>query len=297
MTLSTPSAHFPTDDEFSTALQERDCYTKFGKECSYMLHRIENHLHPNEVVGDGYQIEHIMPQSITKSTEWQNMLGEQWPQIHEQYCNRLGNLTLTGYNQKYSNRPFAEKRDMPDVGFAHSPLSLNRDIGNQTQWDTCTIKQRGERLAQEALRIWPHPEIDEQLMQSFQEGKQSKHEWSIEEDHPYLANGGRAHKLFQVLRARITAECPQWEEYVTKYYIGYRKGTHRLIRVEGQQSGELAIGLTKPIEELDDPKHLCIDKRRDADGKPSGWLGGAKTYLKVSNANQLDDAMRLIKQA
>lgn len=296
MTLSMPSAHFPTDDEFSTALQERDCYAKFANVCSYMLHRIENHRHPNETIGDGYQIEHIMPQSITKSSEWQNMLGEQWPQIHEQYCNRLGNLTLTGYNQKYSNRPFEEKRDMPDFGFSHSPLFLNRDIGGQMQWGVDAIKRRGERLSQEALQIWPHPEIDEQLRQSLQSGRQTKRKWSIEENHPYLANGGPAHALFQALRTRIADEFPQWEEYVTRYYIGYRKGKHGLIRIEGQQSGELAIGLPKPIEELDDPERLCVDKRSVTDGKPSGWLGGAKTYLKVSDGNQLDAVMRLVKQ-
>lgn len=36
----------------------------------------------------------------------------------------LGNLTRTGYNSEYSDRPFVEKRDMPG-GFKQSPLVLN----------------------------------------------------------------------------------------------------------------------------------------------------------------------------
>ena len=56
-----------------------------------------------------YQIEHVMPQSIDASPEWQAMLGDNWEDVHERLCNTLGNLTLTGYNQEYSNRPFQDK--------------------------------------------------------------------------------------------------------------------------------------------------------------------------------------------
>ena len=42
------------------------------------------------------------------------------------WLHTIGNLTLTGYNSEYSDRPFTEKRDMPG-GFKESPLKLNQN--------------------------------------------------------------------------------------------------------------------------------------------------------------------------
>ena len=51
-----------------------------------------------------------MPQNEKLPAEWREMLGANWADIQRQWLHRLGNLTLTGYNSKYSDRPFAEKK-------------------------------------------------------------------------------------------------------------------------------------------------------------------------------------------
>lgn len=61
---------------------------------------------------DQYTIEHIMPQNPNLSEEWKRELGADWERIQESWLHTLGNLTLTGYNSEYSDRPFVEKRDM-----------------------------------------------------------------------------------------------------------------------------------------------------------------------------------------
>ena len=65
-----------------------------------------------------------MPQNPNLSKEWQRDLGENYKEIQEKYLHTLGNLTLTGYNSEYKDKPFKEKRDMQG-GFKQSPLKLN----------------------------------------------------------------------------------------------------------------------------------------------------------------------------
>ena len=149
-------ARFPADDELSA----RNIYAMPSKNKTYLFERLENQ-NSNETVnviekldnGD-YTIEHIMPQTLTGS--WVKMLGENYQQIHETWLHRLANLTITGYNSKYSNRSFMEKRDITD-GFKDSNLRLNKGLSHLEQWSEREIQQRGERLVQLALELWPMP--------------------------------------------------------------------------------------------------------------------------------------------
>ena len=101
---------FPPDEEFKRELQVRDLYN-FPRR-SYWLRRLENHQRKERVPVDEYTIEHIMPQNEDLSMEWRKDLGPDWERVHETWLHTLGNLTLTGYNSEYSDRPFAQKRDM-----------------------------------------------------------------------------------------------------------------------------------------------------------------------------------------
>ena len=123
---------FPRDDEFKRELQVRDLYNFRSR--SYWLRRLENHGRKEQVPVDEYTIEHIMPQNEELSPEWRSDLGPEWKSVHETWLHTLGNLTLTGYNSEYSDRHFAEKRDM-DGGFKMSPLRLNEGIGSLERWD------------------------------------------------------------------------------------------------------------------------------------------------------------------
>ncbi|MEI2750210.1 MAG: HNH endonuclease family protein [Ferruginibacter sp.] len=72
---------------------------------------LENHGKKERVAIDEYTIEHIMPQSEPLPPAWRKELGPEWERIHATYLHTLGNLTLTGYNSEYGNRPFTVKRD------------------------------------------------------------------------------------------------------------------------------------------------------------------------------------------
>ena len=48
------------------------------------------------------------------------------------------------------NDPFAEKQEV----FANSHYELSRDIVSTSTWDEESIKLRGKRLAERAVRIW-----------------------------------------------------------------------------------------------------------------------------------------------
>jgi hypothetical protein len=50
-----------------------------------------------------------MPQNERLSAECRKMLGENWKDVQKTWLHRLRNLTLTGYNISYSDRPFDEK--------------------------------------------------------------------------------------------------------------------------------------------------------------------------------------------
>lgn len=152
---------FPNDEEFAKALTERLVYRMNSKNKVYIFERLENHgtIEDKDIyhhVDEGvYSIEHVMPQHLTPA--WTKELGENYEAIHETWLHRLANLTLTGYNSKYSNSPFAEKRDMPN-GFADSGLRMNIWIAQRSKWTLEELEARNKFLIERALNVWSMPE-------------------------------------------------------------------------------------------------------------------------------------------
>ncbi|ROQ64730.1 uncharacterized protein with ParB-like and HNH nuclease domain [Rathayibacter sp. PhB152] len=155
---------FPTNEEFEEALKTADMYHL--KRRGYFFREMENHGRKEEVSTAEYTIEHIMPQHITR--DWQQELGTDWEAVHDRYLHTLGNLTLTGYNPEYSDRPFREKRDMPG-GFRDSPLRLNKGLGQLERWEASSIERRAASLAAQARRIWAMPALDEPVLAQYRE--------------------------------------------------------------------------------------------------------------------------------
>lgn len=141
---------FPTDAEFREALETRDVYDM--RTCFYLLDRLEN-FSKERIDTSSFTIEHVMPQNEDLRPEWRTMLGDDWQVVQETWLHRLGNLTLTGYNSTYSDRPFAEKQKIAG-GFCDSPLRLNKFIREQSEWTASTIEQRGKQLAEKSLGVW-----------------------------------------------------------------------------------------------------------------------------------------------
>lgn len=156
----TEHGRMPDDDEFMSKFAEKPVYLMRSKNKQYIFERLENYgtiedkdiyRHCDEGV---YSIEHIMPQHLTPS--WVETLGDDYEQIHETWLHRLANLTLTGYNSKYSNNTFEEKRDMPN-GFDQSGLRMNTWIAKQERWTLAELEKRNDLLMQQALLIWKMP--------------------------------------------------------------------------------------------------------------------------------------------
>ena len=287
------TAYFPTDEYFEEQFLSRDCYNRFGDKCAYFLESIENHHRPKEPISvSSYQIEHVLPQTITNSPEWQNALGEDWEDLHELLCNNLGNLTLTGYNQEYSNKPFEFKLNKPDDGFACSPLYLNRLIAEERAWNADSIKRRASKLMEDAKTIWPYPIIDESVIAKYRPQKTPDGiTWTIEEHHPWMAEGGPCRDLFAALKSRLYDEFPTWKEDVRKYYIGFKDGKRLTLSVQDRKTGKLVLGFRDSIDSFDDPKGICVDKRA------AGGIGpGMRTMVVLEHESELDDVVKLLKQ-
>jgi uncharacterized protein with ParB-like and HNH nuclease domain/alkylated DNA nucleotide flippase Atl1 len=165
LTLSTYK-RFPSDEEFAEALVSEDLY--HFQRASYFFRKLENHGRKEEVSTADYTIEHIMPQNENLSLEWQRSLGDDWHSVQEGLLHTLGNLTLTGYNPEYSDKPFAAKRDM-EGGFKDSPLRLNQGLGQLEEWNAAEIEARADRLARQAVGIWKRPSLEASRLTRYQE--------------------------------------------------------------------------------------------------------------------------------
>lgn len=119
-----------------------------------ILERIEMSFYSKGSVNfEKYSIEHIMPQTLTK--EWKQQLGKNADEIHNNYVNDIGNLTLTAYNSEYSNETFEEKLEMKN-GFKEDRLHLNKSVIKYNHWNEDTIKLRAEYLSEKMVKIFSY---------------------------------------------------------------------------------------------------------------------------------------------
>lgn len=143
------------DAEFETALKYNNLYRKNAL-CKYLLVAIENQ-GKTKLFTDNLTIEHIMPQNKNLSTEWQQMLGENWADVQNKYIHTLGNLTLTAYNSELGDKPFAEKNKL--LSDENSKVvNLYKDVVSCDKWNEATIEVRANRLAKDITRLF---KIDE----------------------------------------------------------------------------------------------------------------------------------------
>lgn len=149
---------FSSDYEVREKLQTKDIY--HFRLRKYLLEALENYYHkePIDLNTANYTIEHIMPQNIEHNLSWQQMLGENWQEVHSLYLHTLGNLTITGYNAEMSNKSFGEKAN-GESGFKHSHLKLNESIVQCDVWNKKAIQRRTNILTDIILKIWKYPEF------------------------------------------------------------------------------------------------------------------------------------------
>ena len=284
--LTLPSyRRFPGNEEFKREFSTRDLYN-FQRR-SYWLRRLENYDRRERVQVDEYTIEHIMPQNEDLSAAWREALGPEWQQVHERWLHTLGNLTLTGYNSEYSDRPFCEKRDM-HRGFKQSPLQLNAGLGDQDTWNEYTIQQRAKRLAAQAVQVWAPPDLSGHILATFREETKPPSTYSLD-DHPQLALGSPMRPLFDNFRKEVLALDPGISEEFLKLYVAYKADTN-FVDVVPQKS-RLRLSLNLKFHELHDPRELARDVTN------LGRWGNGDAEVELSSPEGLPYVMGLVRQA
>jgi uncharacterized protein with ParB-like and HNH nuclease domain/predicted transport protein len=277
---------FPSDEEFRREFMVRDLYS-FPRR-SYWLRRLENDGRRERVPVDEYTIEHIMPQNSNLSPAWREALGPEWERIQAAKLHSLGNLTLTGYNSEYSDRPFLEKRDMAG-GFRHSPLRLNEGLSQVEQWDEAAIDTRAERLATLATTVWRLPSLADAALAPYRApAKKSAAAYTLA-DHVNLGDSAPMRPLFEALRSELLALDPCVSEEFLKLYVAYKAETNFVDIVP--QAARLRLTLNMPFHELHDPRGLAKDVT------DKGRWGNGDVQVGLASVDDLPYVLGLVRQS
>ena len=160
------SKSFPGDEEFRAEFMRCNFYKKGTEFCKYTLKLLETFENKEQTDMENITIEHIMPQTL--NSEWRIELGSKFEQIHSEYINTIGNLTLTGYNPELSNKNFELKKRY----YEESNIKMSREIANYDKWKDTEIKDRAEQLFEKAKRIWKLPQgYDNKNIDNLEYGK------------------------------------------------------------------------------------------------------------------------------
>lgn len=278
---------FPSDEEFQAAIVQKDVYNYALNK--YLLRKIENHGKKELISVENYSIEHVMPQNPSLSKEWQADLGANWREIQERYLHTLGNLTLTGYNSEYSDKPFSDKKSI-EKGFNNSPLTLNASIKNKESWNEDAILSRGRELATKSLKIWQGLDISDEEIKKFQreERKSSKDSVYSLEDHEYL-NRPHVRELFEAFRLAVLAIDPEVTETILSKWIAYKADTNFVDVIPKAKGLRLSINMKYP--EIEDPKGMTQDITN------KGRWGNGDVSVNFRNLEELPDIITLVRQS
>jgi predicted transport protein len=279
--------HFPSDTEFREALESRDLYQM--RLCHYLLGRLETNSKETADI-EKYTIEHIMPQNPNLDTEWRTMLGPDWVNVQARWLHRLGNLTLSGYNTEYRDRPFNEKKTMKG-GFEESPLRLNRLVRDRDKWSPVEIEARGHHLAKEAVSIWPalHADLEAVRRTELEDRKAAAAQYDVssaEFDAVSLS-------LFQQLRPRLLALGDDVIELFGPRHVTYR--VYDFVLQVLPRRGRLYLLFNLDFSDIDDPSSHAEDATAYAFVINASEDGGVA--LDVRTVADIPAAVHLARQA
>ncbi|PUD59922.1 hypothetical protein C2R58_03315 [Helicobacter pylori] len=283
----TEKQRFPNNDEFKKLFITIDFYS--FKKKKYFLERLENFDTKEPVNTKECTIEHIMPQTLTE--EWKRDLGGNFQAIHDKYLHTIGNLTLTGYNEKYRNKSFQEKRDM-EKGFKQSSLKLNESLKDFEVFGEKEIEKRANDLADWALKIWTYPNLDAETLEKYKPKKEKK-----AYDLSSYKFGSHSRELFDILRKEIKALDKRITEKFMKHYITYKHDT--IFASIAPLKSELNLNLKMDFSELQDE---IKEKLKIRDISNIGHLGIVSKKVKVvevklETKEDIPYCLGLIKQA
>ena len=161
------STRFPDDKEFRRGiLENRAYYLAPGTRIKDVLWELELASRTNltEPITEPTSLwtEHVLPQTWNEDWPFEDGVFVEQGSDHLKAQNRnrlvhtLGNLTLLSgpLNISSGNRGFAEKQSKFKK---HTKLFLNDWFKGKPRWTEVEIRERGEHLANLAIKIWPGP--------------------------------------------------------------------------------------------------------------------------------------------
>jgi predicted transport protein len=199
-------------------------------------------------------------------------------------------LTLTAYNADYSDRPFADKRDMtdaPEKGLRQSPLKLNQGLGMLETWNEDAIKTRAGKLAGLALSVWTAPVLPRDILDAYRPKAVSLTEYTID-DHPNLLTPA-IRPVFEAFRKAVLSLDPCVSEGFLKLYVAYKAETNFVDVVP--QAKRLRLSLNMRFADVVDPKGLC------ADVTGVGRWGNGDVEIGLSKLEDLPYVIGLVRQS
>lgn len=243
---------FPDDNTFREGLESNDIYHK--RVCFHLLDGLENHDSKELTDTSTYSIEHVLPQNENLNSSWRKMLGKQWRDIQHEWLNRLGNLTLTGYNSTYSDRSFEEKKNIKG-GFAESSVRLNKFVREQDKWTGNEIRDRGQELARLALKAWPTLSVNQTLIDAAKLAE--LRDLASRKDVADVSMSTRARQLFEILRVKIQSIDPNAIEMAERRSVSYHGPTFFLEVLP--RKNRILLLLALEFNEIEDSTGLIQD--------------------------------------
>ncbi|MCP4615278.1 MAG: DUF262 domain-containing protein [Bradyrhizobium sp.] len=288
LALQRDNYRFPEDGEFRSALQERDIYGK--RVCFDLLDRLENHGSKEPTDTSKYSIEHIMPQNQKLTPDWRKMLGENWREVHRQWLHRLGNLTLTGYNSSYSDRPFSDKKKIKG-GFEESSVRLNKFVREQSVWTSTEMDRRGKNLATRALSIWPPLVVEKSLIDAAREAEM-RH-LAKQQDTRKVPMSEDARNLFDQIRIKVLEIDTNIIELAEQKSVSYH-GPSFFLEILPRKN-RITLLLDLDFNEVDDPTDIARDASEYKFLVNAVHEGGV--LVSIMDGDDIEKSLPIIRQA
>ncbi|MGN8471557.1 DUF262 domain-containing protein [Helicobacter pylori] len=144
---SVGQAAFPNDDKIKAAFLVRNAYSA-NQVCKFILLEIEKLSNAEPPREENLEVEHFYPRTPTQ--EWRDRVGDYFT-FEQDYLHNFGNLTLSGQNQKLSNKSYEEKIALMEE---YSSLHLNDYFINNTHsWGIEEVKARSGYLADQFCQV------------------------------------------------------------------------------------------------------------------------------------------------
>ncbi len=280
---------FPNDQEFQSHLQRQHLYGK--RVCRLILERLENHGAKERTETQSYSIEHIMPQNERLRPEWREMLGrDKWRDIQSEWLHRLGNLTLTGYNPEYSDRPFVEKKACRG-GFEDSAVRLNKFVREQSVWTEVQMEERSFLLAARAVDAWPTLKVRPELLEEARKADLNERAAARSVDQVKMSETARS--LATLVGDRTRALDSRIVEVAEGSSVSYHAPDF-FMEVLPRKYG-LMLLLSPEVNEIEDHHGVAMDATQWKYFRGSRYKGGVA--VNVGASDDLDHAMALVRQA